>query len=106
MSYQPLMSTTPHRIPSAGLLLLAGLVCTLGACQSDPNDVSFDGIRKNLTPELQSQAERPSDIDRNLAVTFDTNGRMIWNDLGRAFYTDRPSMLSPFPFAPTGGQPR
>jgi hypothetical protein len=55
---------------------------------------------------LQSQAERPSDIDRNLAVNFDTNGRMIWNDLGRVFYTDRPSMLSPFPLVPTGGQPR
>ncbi|MDZ4754745.1 MAG: hypothetical protein SGJ11_09635 [Phycisphaerae bacterium] len=94
----------------ASLALVTCVVTCLGGaltgCKSDPLATDFDSIKKDLTPELQAQAERPSDVERNMAVTFEQNKRMIWNDLGRAFYTDRPSYLSPYFTAPTGGQPR
>jgi hypothetical protein len=85
------------------------VVCVaLGAtgCKQDPLATDFDSIRSNLSPELQTLSERPEDVQRNIAVTFDQNGRSFWNDLGRAFYVDRPSIMTPYPIVPTGGQPR
>jgi len=38
-----------------------------------------------------------ADIANTLAFTRDTNLRMLIQDLGRVFYTDRPSMLTPEP---------
>lgn len=75
-------------------------------CSYDPNNVSFDYITKNLTPEMQGLSERDVDIDRNLAVNQDQTLRMFWGDLGRATLFDQPSMLSPFYIISTNGQPR
>lgn len=88
------------------LALATGLVTSLTGCSSDPMATDFKSIKGDLSPELQSIAERDVDIDRNIATTFEQNGRMFWNDLGRAWYVDRPSIMSPFPIVPTGGQPR
>ena len=76
----------------------------LGAC-NNPNDVSFGSVKSNLTPELRGVAERPSDIDRNMAVVGNQNLRMFWGDLGRLFLFDQPSMLSPYNITNTTGQP-
>lgn len=86
--------------------LLAGFATTLTGCSSDPMATDFKSIKSDLSPELQGMAERDVDIDRNIATTFEQNGRMFWNDLGRAWYVDRPSILSPYFVMPTGGQPR
>lgn len=68
----------------------------LAGCQSEA-DRRAARIRRNLTPELDTLYQREDDIDNVLALTFDENGRMILQDLGRAFYTDRPSRLTPEP---------
>jgi hypothetical protein len=89
-----------RRLLPAFLLIAAASVT---GCQSNPNDVSFNTVKGNLTPELQTLDESNQDVDRDLAVNFNQDFRMFWSDLGRAFYTDRPSYLSPMPVVATGG---
>lgn len=88
------------------LIFATALVGGLTGCSADPMATDFKSVKSNLSPELTSVAERDEDIDRNIATTFEQNGRMFWNDLGRAMYVDRPSFMSPYPIMPTGGQPR
>lgn len=91
----------------AGLTLGALAAALLVGCgSSSPYDVSFDAISGNLTPELQGLTDRPVDEQRNLAVTNNMNWRLMFDDLGRAFYTDHPSRLSPYPITYTSGNPR
>lgn len=91
------------------MLLAAGLfagLATFGGCASDPLDVSYDAILDNLTPSLMTLDERPVDVERHIAYTNDVNGRLFWEDLGRTWYTDHPSRLSPVPIIYTSGQMR
>ena len=84
-------------------VLAAGL--SVGCASHDINDVSYKSVRRHLTPELQTSIERPIDVDRNLAVTDNLNLRMMMDDLGRAYYSDRPTRLTPFPIMKSSGQP-
>lgn len=54
----------------------------------------YQSIKDDATPNLDTLYERPEDIDNAVVTTFDENGRMIWQDLGRAMYWDRPSRLT------------
>lgn len=94
-----------HVIALAGLAASA-LVLTGCSSSNAVNDVSFGAITGNPTPELQNTSERPSDMDRNYAVARNVNRRGFWNDLGRAFYVDHPSWMSPYPITRTSGIPR
>jgi len=85
-------------------LAITGLAC-LGGCQSGVS-TDFNSIAANPTPELQGTVERRIDVDRHMAITNDLNKRMFSDDLGRSFYTDHPSRLSPFPILSTSGMPR
>ena len=71
----------------------------LGAgCASE--DYSYEAareIRGNATPNLDTLTQRRVDIDNAVAVTFDTNGRLFNEDLGRFMLFDRPSHLTPTP---------
>ena len=88
-------------------LCAATMLTALAAgCQYDPNDVSFYAIRHSLPPELRGAVDTQDDADRHLAVTNNTNARLLMDDLGRTFYTDRPSRLSPLPVVYTSGNPR
>jgi predicted small lipoprotein YifL len=108
------------------LTLALSAVATLAACQSHPTylpsgdlapatdkdkesggiyDVSFKAIKNNPSPELMGMNERPLDVQRNLAVNGDQNGRMFWSDLGRMWFADQPSPLSPYPTVNTSGNP-
>ena len=89
-----------------GLLLLVATVALVG-CQksSKPDDVSYSAITNDLTPELMTLSERPVDVDLNMAVHQNQDLRMFWNDIGRFFYTNRASGLSPYPVQKTGGIP-
>jgi hypothetical protein len=93
-------------VKSAQPVVLATLVVVAGGCQSDPQDVSYSAIAGNVSPELQGSTERPVDVNRNVAATADMNARLFWDDLGRAFYTDHPSRLSPLPISGTSGNPK
>ncbi len=90
----------------AHLSAAAMLTALAAGCQTDPNDVSFYAIRHSLTPELRGAIDTPDDANRHLAVTNNTNSRSLMDDLGRVFYTDHPSRLSPLPIVYTSGNPR
>ncbi len=98
------MKTFPIRsLCTVGLLI--GTICLIG-CSSNPERVSYGAITHNLTPELRGMQERPIDISRNMRVAQNQNWRMLSDDLGRVFYTDHPSRLSPYPIVDTSGNPR
>jgi hypothetical protein len=102
------MRRLPTVAASSRLVALVALtslpVAMLVGCQpADPT--STKAILSDLSPELQTTTERPVDVDRNVATTFDQNGRMFWDDLGRVWMTDRPSILSPYVIVPTSGKP-
>ncbi|MBX3355283.1 MAG: hypothetical protein KF724_06260 [Phycisphaeraceae bacterium] len=86
-------------------LSLALLGASLAGCY-DPNNVSFDYIKGNLSPEMDGLSETSYDIQRSLAVNQDQTLRMFWRDLGVIWLMDQPSMLSPYYVISTNGQPR
>jgi hypothetical protein len=88
---------------TASLMLAAALA---GCKTGDGSSVSYKAISHDPTPELRGLEQRPIDIDAHLAYMINHNWRMMSDDLGRVFYTDHPSRLSPFPITMTSGQPR
>ncbi len=84
-------------------LAAGGLLIVLAGCSI--HDVDPDSINRNLTPELQTLNERPVDVDRHIWYTQNVNGRLFWEDLGRAFYYDHPSRLSPVDIPAVSGKP-
>ncbi len=90
---------------STGIVL--GVTALLAGCGSnDPLDVSRSAVLSNPTPELKGLSNRDADIDNQIAITNDSNWRMMWDDLGRVFYTDHPSRLTPNNLTYTNGNPR
>lgn len=86
--------TTPFLALAASSILLGG--CYSPGAMSDPT--SRDAlIRATLTPELMTLHQRPVDVDNQFAIMANENWRMLWGDLARATYTDRPSRLTPEP---------
>lgn len=82
------MRRTTRVLTAGALLVLAGLA----GCA---NPLSRDAmIRFSPTPELDTLYQRNVDIANALAIQEDTNWRMFNQDLGRAFYVDRPSRLT------------
>jgi hypothetical protein len=86
------------------MTLVTGLAVVVGGCASKPT--MFDEVASDLSPNTRGAIERPIDIDAHLAYMKDMNYRSAWDDLGRIFYTDHPSRLSPFPITYGSGQPR
>ena len=71
--------------------------CGAGGCGAGGRTMSHreaSRIRANPTPELITLYQRPVDVRNQLAVMQNENHRMFVQDLGRAFYTDRPSRLT------------
>ena len=73
------------------------LVVASGLVGCSATDNSPEGIRDNLTPDLQTTTDRPVDIGNRVSITYDENIRRMWEDFQRAALVDRPSMLSRFP---------
>ncbi len=78
-----------------------GLIVTLAACTlasllggCSTGDQRLDDVRADPTPDLDTLYQRPVDVDNALTVMADENGRMFWQDLGRALLLDRPSRLT------------
>lgn len=84
---------------------ISAALLALGGCAPDPNDVSFDALKSDLTPHILGISERDVDIERNMAVIGNQNLRMMWGDFGRLFFFDAPSRLSPYDIVSTSGQP-
>ena len=112
--------------PMKSSILLAVSLALLAACHSQPTylpngdlapandrdfqpggiyDVSFSAIKNNPTPELVGLEERSVDMDRNLSVNANQTTRLFWGDLGRMWFADQPSPLSPYPTINTTGNP-
>jgi hypothetical protein len=67
-------------------------VTMLGGCSGL---MSRDDLtRMQPTPELDTLHQRSDDIANAWTIMDDENWRMFIQDLGRAFYTDRPSRLT------------
>lgn len=73
-------------------LASVALAAALGACSGTPS--RYESVKSDPTPNLDTLYQRPVDIDNAVVVTFDENSRMFIQDLGRAFYWDRPSRLT------------
>jgi hypothetical protein len=86
-------------------LVATTALLVLGGCKGK-DETSYSAIAGDLTPEMQGTTARPIDVDRYLAYMKNQNMRSLHDDLGRMFYTDHPSRLSPFPIVDTSGQPR
>jgi len=84
-----------RRITTAAAATLTASSALLTGCSSSAT--SIEAIRLRPSPNSATLYERPADIANTLAFTRDTNLRMMLQDLGRVFYVDRPSMLTPEP---------
>ena len=65
----------------------------------------YRNLYRNPTPELMGLHERPIDVYRNLAIVNNAHLRLLSDDLGRTFYTNHPSRLSPYPVMSLTGNP-
>jgi hypothetical protein len=85
---------------------IAAITLVAGCESSGSGAASFDSISSDLTPEMKTLGERPEDVEGHMAYTFNHENRMFWGDMGRVWYTDHPTRLSPFPIISTTGVPR
>jgi hypothetical protein len=83
--------------PTVMLAAAVIAVALLGGCAAKTQKDRYKEMLANVTPELNTLYERQVDMDNHWAIMMDENGRMFVEDLGRAFYTDRPSYLTPEP---------
>lgn len=72
---------------------LAGAMVGMSACTTDLFS-RHAAIRNSPTPELDTLYQRPVDMANAWTIMDDENWRMFNQDLGRVFYTDRPSRLT------------
>jgi len=86
-------------------LSIAAVTFTTVLTGCNPNKVDYYSITGNLTPELATPSQRPIDQHTDLAVTNNQNLRMFNDDLGRVFYTNHASTLSPYPITNLSGSP-
>jgi uncharacterized lipoprotein YajG len=75
---------------TASLILFAG--CT-----------SKQTIMSDITPAMQTLSQTQNDVNIDINMTDNQNLRMAEEDLGRVWYTNRPSRLSSFPVVNTTG---
>ena len=85
------------------IIALVAFASSLGCYK--PDNVSYKAITSNLSPEMATLSERQYDQHTNLAITDNLNLRMFNGDLGRVFYTNRSSTLSPYPIPNLSGVP-
>ncbi len=84
---------------NARLFLATALIvgAAIGTGCSSSKDKRVAGLRNNPTPGMSTLYQRKDDVNNSLAIYFNEMDRMFWEDMGRAFYTDRPSRLTPEP---------
>lgn len=83
-------------ISRLGGLVVAALA--LGGCTGGSAvQQEADKYRWDPSPEVDTLTERPDDMLNTIAITNDTNLRMLNEDLGRFWLFERPSRLSPLP---------
>ena len=86
------MNRTPRRALAVVFSAACVVAGTVGGCSS--GNSRYDEVKSDPSPNIDTLYQRPVDVDNAVIVTFDEDGRMFWQDLGRAFYWDRPSRLT------------
>lgn len=79
-------------------VLAAAAAGTLVGCSTgDYNEDLANEVRGDLSPELDTMYERPTDIKNREAFVMDENLRLLNEDLSHFFLLERPSLLSEHP---------
>ncbi|MBL8762006.1 MAG: hypothetical protein JNL50_11965 [Phycisphaerae bacterium] len=79
-------------------LLAAAAAATLVGCSTgDYNEDLANEVRADLSPELDTMYERPTDIKNREALVVDENLRLLNEDMARLFLMDRSSILADHP---------
>jgi hypothetical protein len=81
------------------LIVLAPAALLVGCSSSAQKGESLSGIRNNLTPGLNTENERYSDVQSNIDLVNNDNMRKFHSDNMRFWLWDRPSRMSPAPDA-------
>jgi len=81
------------------LIGLLGVTAAIGlvGCSSSPTTQSqrdAERVRRAPTPELVTLYQTEDDVKNVIAVMKNDNLKMMRQDAGRAFFTDRPSRLT------------
>jgi len=77
------------RITLCALPLVMAVGCSSGG--------SAHAFRMDPTPQLDARGETYNDIQNQIANSRDTNFRSLNNDIGRLWFTNRPSRLATGP---------
>ena len=81
------------KINKAAFITLA--LALVGGCATENSRHS--AVVGDLTPELLTVNRRPVDAQNMTSLTWNTDNRLLWDDLSRGALTDRPSRLSKYP---------
>lgn len=81
-------------IATRRLIVAAVLSCGLAGIAGCASPSQYEQVKADPTPNLDTLYQRPEDVDNSLVVTFDENLRMLNQDMGRFWLTDRPSRLT------------
>ena len=87
------MKMSVTRAAAVSAALVAGALAT--GCSNRSADIN--AIRMNPSPEVMTLNERPTDVRNAITIMWDENIRMANEDLGRFFFFNRPSRLTPEP---------
>ena len=66
----------------------------------------LSGCSQSLSPKMAGLAYTKGEAKMSRRVAYNQNYRSISDDWHRAWYSDHPSRLSPYPVMYTSGQPR
>jgi hypothetical protein len=76
------------------LALVAGATFLGGCSTAGP---THSKVVHDLTPEMMGLDKSPYEMQNMTSVTWNAGNRMFWDDVSRAWYTDRPSRLTNIP---------
>ncbi len=73
-------------------------VSVLGAGLVSAGCSRADQYRMDPTPRIMTRSETHQEVANSLTMTDDTNFRLMWNDIGRLMFLDKPmQQLDPGP---------
>lgn len=80
-----------------GVVVSAALIAGAMATGCSTRSADINAIRMNPSPEVMTLFERPTDVRNAITLMWDENLRMANQDLGRVFFFNKPSRLTPEP---------
>lgn len=81
------------RLTLTAAALATGAGALLGGCSS----TNLDSIRSNPSPGIMTLSQSDEVVLNQMTITQDTNLRQLNEDLGRMWFYDRPSRMTPRP---------